>query len=90
MEDHLTKSKKNYDVIIARAVTRTISILDWTIGSLKKDGAYVLLKGGDLTEEIAEAKQKYPKLQYQLINIDFLGYDYFKEQEKKILIIKSF
>lgn len=90
VEDHLTKSKKNYDVIIARAVTRTISILDWTIGSLKKDGAYVLLKGGDLTEEIAEAKQKYPKLQYQLINIDFLGYDYFKEQEKKILIIESF
>lgn len=89
VEEFLKKANKTYDVIIARAVTRTINILDWTNGYLKRGGSYLLLKGGDMSEEIAEAKSSYPFFKYNLIDINFLGYEYFKEQDKKLLIIKN-
>lgn len=90
VEDFLKNGNKKYNAIIARAVTRTINILDWSSKYLSKNGVYLLLKGGDLEEEIDEAITKYPDLNYKLIDIDFLGFDYFKEQEKKLLIIKGF
>lgn len=90
VEEFLARSNKKYDTIIARAVTRTINILDWSSKYVKSGGRYLLLKGGDLDEEIDEAKRKYRKLTFKLIDIDFLGYNYFVEQEKKLLIIKGF
>lgn len=90
VEDFLAKNNKKYDTIIARAVTRTINILDWCINYIKKDGKFLLLKGGNLKDEILEAKSKYPNILVEEKSIDFLGFEYFKEQEKKLLIIKGF
>ncbi len=90
VEEFLKKSDKKYDVVIARAVTRTVSILDWCVGHVKKTGVFLLLKGGNLSDEIAEAKNQYPNISIKEINIDLLGFDYFKEQDKKLLIIKGF
>lgn len=89
-EEFLSKTNKKYNVVIARAVTRTVHILDWCANYLKKDGIFILLKGGDLSDEINEAKSKYPKISVKEIDIDLLGFNYFKIQEKKILIIKGF
>ncbi len=90
VENYLDSTNIKYNVVVARAVTRTINILDWCEGHTKKDCVFLLLKGGDLREEIEDAKDKYPRIKVEVIDIDFLGFDYFKEQEKKLIIIKGF
>ncbi|MFT4682176.1 MAG: 16S rRNA (guanine527-N7)-methyltransferase [Granulosicoccus sp.] len=58
--------KFRYDVIVTRAVAPLASLAGWTKGKLIKKSnqkitGLICLKGGDLTEEIIEAKMK-PKL----------------------------
>lgn len=54
-----------YDFIVSRAVTRLSIFMGWVKGKVKKDHAHELkngvlyLKGGELQEELQEAKVKY-------------------------------
>lgn len=77
-----------FDRITARAVAPLASLMDWSESLLKKNGQYVFLKGGDLSEEIADAQKKFPKYEYIEIQIDCVGYPYFKEEQKKVIIVK--
>jgi 16S rRNA (guanine527-N7)-methyltransferase len=79
-------SLKSYDYIFARAVTATRSIMAWSEPLLKNDGKVVLLKGGDLTKEIEDAKVDFPRYDYKVIDIELIGMDWFKKEEKKILV----
>ncbi|EDM35277.1 glucose-inhibited division protein B [Pedobacter sp. BAL39] len=64
---------EKYDFVVSRAVTRLIDFYPWVKGKFKKDSKNAIpngilyLKGGDLTEEIAETKLKaelYPLSEY--------------------------
>lgn len=77
-----------FDRITARAVAPLASLMDWSESLLKNNGQYVFLKGGDLSEEIADAQKKFPKYEYIEIQIDCVGYPYFKEEQKKVIIVK--
>lgn len=79
--------KKSIDFVIARAVARTDLILKWSIPLIKNNGKIVLLKGGDLSEEIADAKKISNSYKFEEIPINLNGYDYFMKEEKKILVI---
>ena len=81
--------KKHFDFIFARAVAKTVVLIDWTLPLLKDKGKFVFYKGGDLEEEINDAKAKYPQLDIQEIQIDFIGFPWFKNEEKKILVISK-
>lgn len=74
-----------FDFIIARAVARTEKLITWSRAYLKKSGKFCFLKGGDLSEEIKEAKEKYRNLKVKEIDIDFIGFDWFKKEEKKLI-----
>lgn len=56
---------KKYDFIVSRAVTRLGTFLGWVKGKVKKEHSHELkngilyLKGGDLQEELQEAKVKF-------------------------------
>ncbi len=50
----------HYDIIVCRAVAQTVQLLDWTANKLKKNGQYLLLKGGNLSNELDEARAAYP------------------------------
>lgn len=78
--------KNKMDFIFARGVAPIKDLVTWTKPMLKKTGKYVLLKGGDLTEEITEAVEAFPSLRVEEKLIKFVGYDYFEKEEKKILI----
>mgnify|MGYP000078052901 CR=1 FL=1 len=78
--------KNKMDFIFARGVASIKDLVTWTKPMLKKNGKYVLLKGGDLTEEITEAVEAFPSLRVEEKLIKFIGYDYFEKEEKKILI----
>jgi 16S rRNA (guanine527-N7)-methyltransferase len=66
------KVKGHYDFIVSRAVTRLKPFLQWIHGKVKKENQHQLangvlyLKGGDLEEELAEAKR--PHALYPLTN----------------------
>ncbi|MBX3044508.1 MAG: 16S rRNA (guanine(527)-N(7))-methyltransferase RsmG [Candidatus Kapabacteria bacterium] len=78
--------RRNFNFVLSRAVAKTEIIIGW-IGRIIKPGAkIVLLKGGDLSEEISASKNLYPNLDIKEIQIDFIGVPYFKEEGKKILI----
>lgn len=79
--------KKSIDFVIARAVASTDLILKWSLPLIKNKGKIVLLKGGDLSEEIADAKKISNSYKFEEIPINLNGYDYFMKEEKKILVI---
>lgn len=55
--------KDHYDFVVSRAVARTKMFFHWTSQCFKrnstKDNGYLLLKGGDLDEELNELKRPY-------------------------------
>jgi len=86
LNENLTNT---YDFVFSRAVAKTIEILEWSDKILKKDGKVILLKGGNLNEEINIAKNKFPKYQFLVQDIDFIGADWFKNNAKKIIICEK-
>lgn len=74
-----------FHCIFSRAVAPTAKLISWTDGLLRPDGMYAFLKGGDLNEEIESAKEQYPHYNYETIDIDMIGYSFFKDEEKKII-----
>jgi 16S rRNA (guanine527-N7)-methyltransferase len=79
--------KDEYDFVISRAVTRLKPFYQWVKNKIKKNGFNVLpngilyLKGGELAQELKEAKKKH-----QLFNLS----DYFSEEffeTKKVVYV---
>jgi 16S rRNA (guanine527-N7)-methyltransferase len=88
MED-LAQNKQqlsNYDYVIARAVAPITSLIQWTKPLLKKNGKYVLLKGGDLTLEKQDAITAFPNLSIEEIQIHWNGIEWFTQEDKKIIV----
>lgn len=80
--------QKKFDVIISRAVAKTDSLLSWSLPMIKPNGIFAFLKGGDLTQEINLAKKKFPYIDITVNDINLINYDYFKKEEKKVVVCK--
>lgn len=78
-----------YDYVVSRAVASTDKLVQWSLNLLKQNGKFILLKGGNLEQEIKDTKKYFPKLIIKEIPIDLIGFDYFKEEDKKVLIIEK-
>jgi 16S rRNA (guanine527-N7)-methyltransferase len=87
IHDRAENIKGQFDFIVSRAVTRLVQFLPWTknkISSKKRNSlpnGILYLKGGDLTEELAESKRRYKV--YDIA-------DYFEEpffETKKVVYI---
>ncbi|MGA2297605.1 MAG: 16S rRNA (guanine(527)-N(7))-methyltransferase RsmG [FCB group bacterium] len=76
----------SFDFVFARAVGKISTLLGWVKKILKKDGKIILFKGGDITEEINDAKKMFPSLNINEKIISILGADWFEKDEKKIVI----
>jgi len=88
VEDLVKESnyRRGFDVIVSRAVGRTAVLLDWVRPLMKQPGGVCyFLKGGDLREEFAEARERHPGLQITETPIDLFGVPSFKTDEKKII-----
>lgn len=80
------KYKNKYDFIFVRAVTKIENMIGWTKDLLNDNGKIIFLKGGDLDQEINDAKKKHPTRNFDVIDIDFFGADWFKKEDKKIIV----
>ena len=84
---HNNKKYSSYfDFVFSRAVAKTESIIEWSKFLIKRKSKIVLLKGGDLKDELDSAISLFPDMQFNVIEIDMLGTDWFKVDEKKIVI----
>ncbi len=81
--------QQRYDCIMARAVSKTASMLAMAKPMLKKTGKLVLLKGGDLSEEIKSAEKLNPEYSITVQDIDFFGVESFKKDETSEKLLKS-
>jgi 16S rRNA (guanine527-N7)-methyltransferase len=75
-----------FDFVFARAVKKMIVVLNWIKPLLKSDSEVIFLKGGNLKDEIEEAKKYFPDMNVSEIDIKINGYPWFEENEKKIVI----
>ncbi|MCL2038866.1 MAG: 16S rRNA (guanine(527)-N(7))-methyltransferase RsmG [Bacteroidetes bacterium] len=81
------KYNKYFDIILSRAVAKTDKLIGWTIPLIKDNGKFIFLKGGDLGEEINQAKNKYRNLNFEVKDINILGCKSISSAEKKIIIV---
>ena len=78
--------QKKYDFIFARGVARLNKIQGWVSPLIKPTGKIVLLKGGDLDDEIKEATNNNKSLIVEQHDLELLAYPDFAIENKKILI----
>ena len=72
----MSKEKKHinhFDYIFARAVMETNKLIEMSLPLLKTTGKIVLLKGGNLTEELETAKKENKELFFEEIEINIIG-----------------
>jgi len=77
-----------FDYIFARAVSRLDNLISWSKELLKPDGKMMFLKGGNLEEEINICYQKFTNIKIEEIQIDLFGSEWFKKEEKKIVVVR--
>jgi 16S rRNA (guanine527-N7)-methyltransferase len=80
--------KEYFDYIFIRAVKRIDEVLSWVSKLAKNDALIVFYKGGDITEEIKKAKRIFPQVGFEIKNIDIIGDDSFRLNDKKIVVCK--
>jgi len=81
------KYHQHFDIICSRAVAQAVKLIDWSLPFLKNTGKFIFLKGGDLGSEIEVAKNKFPQLNFKITEIDFVGCNWLKNENKKIVIV---
>jgi len=79
---------QKFDMAVARAVAPAEKLAFWMKGQFKKGTNMALLKGGDLTEEMEEMVNRFPKTNYRFHEIQ----KDFKEpffETKKVVLVKQ-
>lgn len=91
VEDLATNKQYQYkfDYVITRAVGNLESIMIKTIQIVKPSTKFIFLKGGNLKREIEEAQIKFKDYRFDEINIEFVAYEWFKNENKKIIIVQK-
>ncbi|MFM8771288.1 MAG: 16S rRNA (guanine(527)-N(7))-methyltransferase RsmG [Candidatus Kapaibacterium sp.] len=80
--------KGSFDVVISRAVARTATLLDWVRPLIKPSAVCAFLKGGDLDEEITEARALHKGVRIEVIPLEIFGVPSFTQDEKKVVVCR--
>jgi 16S rRNA (guanine527-N7)-methyltransferase len=80
--------RSGFDVVISRAVAKTDLLITWVRPLMKPTTVCAFLKGGDLSEEIAEAKAHHPGLIVEMHDLDVFGVSWFREDQKKVVVCR--
>lgn len=80
--------RKQYDVIVSRAVAKLDELAAWSIGLIKPGATLLALKGGDVAEEIERTRKMY---NVKIVTESLLilnGFDEFALDEKKVVCVQ--
>jgi 16S rRNA (guanine527-N7)-methyltransferase len=78
----------HFDLIVSRAVASISNVIAWVKKVRKPAADIVFYKGGDINDEIKQAKTENKEIDISVIDIDFIGVNSFKDNEKKLVICK--
>jgi 16S rRNA (guanine527-N7)-methyltransferase len=81
-----SKYRNNFDFIFARSVAKIEEVCGWVLNLIKPTAKIVFYKGGDISNEIDAAKEKFDKLHVDIIPISMRGCNWFTEQDKKLVV----
>jgi len=73
--------KKKYDYVTAKAVAPVKELMNFGKGFLKSDGKFVLIKGGDITDELSGLETRS-----EIINFD--GMEHYGIEDKKLVMVR--
>ena len=79
--------RASFDVIVSRAVADTMQLMEWVRPLVAPRGFCAFLKGGDLKNELSNARKTFPGIDIREIPIDLFGAPWFKADEKKIVVV---
>lgn len=79
--------KGKYDLVVSRAVTQLVDFYAWIHKNLKTDSEVACLKGGDLTQELINFKEVYPRKKITIESI-YPGFDDPFFETKKLVIVR--
>ena len=87
--EDLLNDKKNlgyFDYIFSRAVGKIDLVISLSYKLLKPNGKYIFYKGGNLNAEKRYAQKRFPNLITEEIRIDLFGTEWFKTEDKKLVV----
>ena len=89
-EEVLDACEGKMDVVLARAVTQLPSLVRWASPLLRRDGERRLIvwKGGDVADELAEARRHAAVREVREMPIDLPSEQYFLQEEKKLIEVR--
>lgn len=79
------KLKGPYDVVASRATAPLVDLMKWARPVLKPEGKILTLKGGALTDEVAQAQTRFPEATITVLDIEVKGVEWFSQEEKKLV-----
>jgi 16S rRNA (guanine527-N7)-methyltransferase len=82
------KFRRAFDAVISRATAPLADLCAWTNDLLKPNALIIALKGGDLNEELAEARKKKFVHSIEVKPLELTGYAGFVSEEKKIVTVR--
>ncbi|HYM19862.1 MAG TPA: 16S rRNA (guanine(527)-N(7))-methyltransferase RsmG [Candidatus Kapabacteria bacterium] len=88
--EDLAKQKEffgRFDIVVSRAVAPLDDLVKWTRGLLKKNGALLCLKGGDIQEEIKRTKRIKDVERVTEAPLALRGYNGFINDAKNIVTV---
>jgi 16S rRNA (guanine527-N7)-methyltransferase len=82
--------RQSADVVLARGVTRMLALARWSWPLFRREGQRLLMawKGGDVSAELAEARQHAGVQRTEVLNIVLEGEPWFNNEEKKLLEVR--
>ena len=87
-QERMERIDEKFDLIVSRAVAPALTLIQWTAKSLKKQGMYAFIKGGDLSAEKNDVMEKYPKAEWREYQLsDWFSSPFF--ETKKLVVFRS-
>ena len=84
---HKKDLRESFDYATARAVARLGVLVEYCMPYVKVGGCFIALKGGEVQQEIDDAKQAIKKLRGEIVDIKY--YDIEGYGKRSIIVIKK-
>jgi 16S rRNA (guanine527-N7)-methyltransferase len=80
------KYSKKFDYVVSKSVAPLDNLFKWGRGVLNSNGVFLCVKGGDMSEEVADLLKRNRDADAEVINYAFA--EEYNIEDKKLVIIK--
>lgn len=88
MEEFAARHPRRYDIVVTRAVARLEKLMSWCLPMMKPGGKLIAWKGGDLQDEMSEARRVVPNAAIKRHDFALKGEEYFRSEGKCLIEVR--